>query len=98
MAEDHMGQRKETRAPWTKIFSAFKVALDPKKLLLAALGILATFVGWWLLAVVFYNARSMPKPEDFDNYKGDGFKSFVTARKHWNLLHEMAGTGIVTVD
>lgn len=98
MAEDQMAERKEPRAPWTKIFTAFKVALDIKKLLLAAAGILATWFGWWLLAIVFYNARSLPKPEDFDDYKGAGYQNFVVARMRWNLLHEMAGTGAVPLD
>jgi hypothetical protein len=40
MAEDQ-GQRKDLwmTAPWLKLFGAFKVALDPKKLLLAGAGI-----------------------------------------------------------
>ena len=45
MAEDPIGQRKEMKAPWTKIFTAFKVALDLKKLLLAAAG--TGFAGSW---------------------------------------------------
>jgi len=36
MAEDPIGQRQETKVPWTKLFTAFKVALDMRKLLLAA--------------------------------------------------------------
>lgn len=62
MAEDQLGQRKDTKASWTKIFTAFKVALDPKKLLLAAAGIVATAVGWWLLGWTFYAPRTMPTP------------------------------------
>ncbi len=58
MAEDSIGQRKEAAAPWTKIFSSFKVALDFKKLLLAACGILAMAAGWWLLAAIFYGAAA----------------------------------------
>src|SRR5947209_2924820 len=97
MAEDPIAQRKETRAPWTKIFTAFKVALDVKKLLLAAGGILAMAAGWWLLAVIFYNMRSMPQPVDYlvnaksDAEKDEGWKEFRLARKRWNLLYELAG-------
>src|SRR5437660_3115723 len=65
MAEDHIGQRTETKAPWTKIFTAFKVALDPKKLLLAAAGILAMAAGWWLLAAAFYAPRALPQWGDY---------------------------------
>src|SRR5258708_5015993 len=42
MAEEHVGPRPAAWA-WTRIFSGFKVALDLKKLLLAAAGILATW-------------------------------------------------------
>ena len=43
MAEDQGGMRKDylkELAPWTTLFSAFKVALDPKKLVLAGAGLL----------------------------------------------------------
>ena len=46
--------------PWTELFRSFQVALDPKKLLLAAAGILAMAFGWWLLAVIF---GSQAKPQ-----------------------------------
>ncbi len=49
-------------APWTKIFTAFKVALDLKKLLLAATGIFLVWIGWWVLAVTFSWLRG-PAPE-----------------------------------
>ena len=39
---------------WTRLFTAFKVALDPKKLLLAAAGIVVMAFGWWLLANIFH--------------------------------------------
>src|SRR5437762_3163720 len=97
MADDPIAQRKETKAPWTKIFTAFKVALDIKKLLLAAGGILSMAAGWWLLAVIFYNMRAMPQPADYlanaktDADKDEGWKDFKLARKRWNLLYELAG-------
>jgi hypothetical protein len=43
------------RAPlWTEIFRCFQVALDPRKLLVAALGILLMSLGWHLLSRAFY--------------------------------------------
>lgn len=39
--------------PWTEIFRAFQIALDPSKLLLAAGGVLALWAGWLLLGMVF---------------------------------------------
>src|SRR5437762_976921 len=104
MNEELSGQRKEMKAPWTKIFTAFKVALDIKKLLLAAAGILAMAAGWWLLAVAFYNMRSMPQLVEYvgsaktDAEKEEGFKAFKEARNRWNLLHELAGNDSKYVD
>lgn len=49
--------------PWTELFRSFQVALDPKKLLLAAAGILVMAFGWWLLAAIFYS-QSEPKWSD----------------------------------
>ncbi|MGE3809584.1 MAG: hypothetical protein AB7K24_33385 [Gemmataceae bacterium] len=46
--------------PWLEIFRGFQVALDLKKLLLAGGGILVMALGWWLLAVIFYDAFSHP--------------------------------------
>src|SRR4051812_38187387 len=75
MAEEQNGQRKDNRPLWTKIFTAFKVALDIKKLLLAAAGILTMAAIWWLLAVIFYNMRSMPQWADYSaNAKTDEAK------------------------
>ena len=50
--------------PWTDLFRCFQVALDPRKLALAALGILAMSVGWWLLSLVFwYNEPLRANPD-----------------------------------
>ncbi|VTS03174.1 Uncharacterized protein OS=Blastopirellula marina DSM 3645 GN=DSM3645_04295 PE=4 SV=1 [Gemmata massiliana] len=43
-----------TALPWTNIFRSFQIALDPRKLFVAALGILAMSFSWWLLSNVFY--------------------------------------------
>src|SRR5438105_9712790 len=95
MAEDSVGQRKETKAPWTKIFTAFKVALDVKKLLLAAGGIVATAAGWWLLAVIFYNLKAEPRLDIADlkteEEKVTAFNAFKADRERWNLLYKLAG-------
>ncbi len=95
MADEHMGQRLESRAPWLRIFSAFKIALDIKNLLLAAGGLLVTALGWWVLAVAFYNGpfASMPRWSSFENEKEPelAWERFKRARHSWNMLHEMAG-------
>jgi hypothetical protein len=103
MAEEQIGTHKDffkDLAPWTKLFVAFKVALDPKKLVLAGAGIFVMALGWYLLAVIFFYANS-EKPE-WNNkgaytaveYGGDAnaaWNAFKTARRRWNLLYEMAG-------
>jgi hypothetical protein len=98
MAEDHDRPRKEGiwKAPWLKLFTAFKVALDPKKLLLAGLGILATSLGWWFLSMLFYYPRTIPMPEEFFQDSSEvqneaNFEAFKVSRQRWNFLHQLAG-------
>ena len=46
--------------PWLVIFRSFSLAFDTSKLLLAALGILTTATGWWVLSFIFtlgYDAK-----------------------------------------
>jgi hypothetical protein len=66
---------------WTEIFRSFQVAIDPRKLLVAAAGILAMSFGWWLLSVIFYEkAPDANAPEyqasaltrEFENKKKPG--------------------------
>lgn len=64
---------------WTEIFRCFLIALDPRKLLIAAAGILAVSLGWYVLSSIFH--RAAPNPEsteytsldylrrEFKNYK-----------------------------
>ncbi|HVK19161.1 MAG TPA: hypothetical protein VM533_19670, partial [Fimbriiglobus sp.] len=51
---------------WTDIFRCFQVALDPRKLLVAALGILLMSLGWHLLSRAFYHHP--PNPNDDSIY------------------------------
>jgi hypothetical protein len=91
--------------PWTEIFRGFQIALDPKKLLLAAAGILAMALWWWFCSLAFYSPRSKPEwPKDYPlaGFKSDGdddksagekaWAKFTQDRAKWNLLHEAAGT------
>ncbi|MGL6073688.1 MAG: hypothetical protein ACRC8S_05950 [Fimbriiglobus sp.] len=39
---------------WTEIFRTFQVAIDPKKLIAAAAGILVMSFGWFILSNIFY--------------------------------------------
>jgi hypothetical protein len=93
MAQEQVASPKP--ASWTKIFTAFKVALDLKKMALAAVGILCVFVGWWLLSWGFYSARAMPQWKDYETInetKKESWTYFKAKRNSWNLLHELAGS------
>jgi hypothetical protein len=92
-------------ASWTKLFGTFLVALDPFKLLVAAAGILATALGWWLLSVIFYGAWTEPKRGDFEaraNKRQSDFETeadrnawidreYARSLDAWALMHELAG-------
>jgi hypothetical protein len=68
MAEERIGGADgegRTYWAWTELFRTFQVALDPKKLALAAAGIFVMWFGWWLLSVIFANARSEPRQSDY---------------------------------
>ncbi len=105
MADDQIGARRDQPFLWTRIFSGFKVALDPKKLLLAAAGILLMAFGWWFLAVIFYGARSEPKEADYpaatyrnagdseDEARAKALKDYQQARRKYDLLRQTAGPG-----
>jgi hypothetical protein len=87
------------------LFGTFLVALDPFKLLVAAAGILATALGWWLISVIFYNAWTEPKRGEFEtraNKRQSDFKDeadrnawidreYARSLDSWALMHELAG-------
>src|SRR5438132_8745281 len=109
MADERIGvpeQEARNIWAWTELFRTFQVALDPKKLLLAAAGIVVMWFGWWLLSVIFFNIRTEPKwPSDYPtaNYKkGDMTEEQAgeLARQHFDrdmaryaLLYRLAGRG-----
>ena len=51
-----------TAFPWTEIFRCFQVALDPRKLLVSAAGILVMSLGWYALSTIFY--KDQPQRTD----------------------------------
>ena len=81
--------------PWTVLFRSFGVAMGLSKLLLAAAGILVMAVGWWLLAVAFFNPVQKPEwpPPHVvaDTNKEEAWNRFREDRNAWNLLLETAG-------
>ena len=90
--------------PWTHIFRGFRIALNPKSLLLAAAGILLMAIGWWLLALIFSGVRSKPiwpsdfptssyQPSEGENVTAEdkAWEAFKSERSRWSLLYEAAG-------
>jgi hypothetical protein len=71
--------------PWTELFRGFQVALDPKKLLLAAAGLVVMALGWWLLAVIFWSSHAKPAPAP-----GEDEASYIEAQRKWDLLADAA--------
>jgi hypothetical protein len=70
MAEERIGTpdgEARTYWAWTELFRTFQVALDPKKLILAAAGIFVMWLGWLTLSAVFAASRSEPKESDYDS-------------------------------
>lgn len=82
--------------PWTELFRGFQVALDPKKLLLAAGGILVMAIGWFFLSWAFFSIQTEPTWGDGKEGTYGSWAAFQKERKNWNLLNEAAGT-IATV-
>ncbi len=101
MAEEHVGPRPDRQVLWTKIFTAFRLARDVKMLVLAALGIVITAIGWVVLAWLFYLPFSTPPQwKNFEQGKTPeereaDWNRFKVALARWNLLHELAGNRVV---
>jgi hypothetical protein len=106
MVEDKVEPREvnfRQLLPWTELFRGFQVALDPKKLLLAAGGILVMAIGWWFWSAVFYGSRNEPMWKSGE-YAQDpehitaSWATFKAQRRQWNLLHEAAGDKEIRMD
>ncbi len=82
--------------PWFELFRAFQIALDPKKLVLAAAGILAMAFWWWICSAVFFAAAgNKPRWTEYKNIEQktpeENWAAFKMARAQWNLRYETAG-------
>jgi hypothetical protein len=56
---------------WTEIFRCFQVALDPRKLLVAAIGVLVMSLGWYLLSRIFYHDAPIRTADEYSNTRMD---------------------------
>jgi hypothetical protein len=106
MAEGHYGAPRNSWS-WLKLFSTFQVALDPKKLLLAAMGLVCMAICTWFLSLVFFSMRSEPKQANYDvaaYQKADSNLSAEQARKmaeadyqrdldRYKFIYGLAGPG-----
>jgi hypothetical protein len=110
MAEERTDSREmtwRTLFPWTELFRGFQLALDPNKLLLAAIGIFAMAIVWWFLAWFFSSVFFSNIPPDWkqDFYlkpenanatsekKAELWATFTHKRRQWNLMHRATGLG-----
>jgi hypothetical protein len=101
MAEDKVEGREvswQHLFPWTQLFRGFQIALDPNKLFLAAMGILAMTVGWLFLSLLFSLGWSKPQwGEDFKTRGGkkaeENYPAYKQALNRFNLMHETANVG-----
>jgi hypothetical protein len=101
MAEERFEPREINFRQWlpfTQLFRGFWVALDHKKLLLAAAGILIMACGWWVLAVAFINAYGDAPSFGSGNYQDHQWSEFEKARRQWRLLYEAAGPAPIQAD
>ncbi len=103
MVEEQVGLRSNQPGElplWTKLFSGFKVALDPKKLLLAAAGILVMSLGWWVLSWIFYSVSKQPEWSEYkastayaganeDEKLENAWTAFKRDYNHWKLKYNM---------
>jgi hypothetical protein len=57
------------RAPaggrWTEVFRTFQIALDPRKLVIAAAAILVMSFGWFVLSYMFWYQAPNPNADDY---------------------------------
>ena len=53
--------------PWMEIFRCFQVALDPRKLVVAAAGIFVMSLGWYLLSAIFYYKAPDRADQEYSN-------------------------------
>ncbi len=75
---------------WTNLFRCFTVALDPKKLAAAAVGILVMSFGWWFLSRCF-DPGAAPDVKNYADAGEDGVRKFAQDYAQWNIRNELAG-------
>ena len=80
---------------WTELLRTFLIALDPFKLLVAAAGILATALGWWLISVTFFGAwteKDLKNPDSRTNEIKDRKEGYIKDGKDQKDAETRAAT------
>jgi hypothetical protein len=88
MAEERAGTRDfnaRKTLSWTELLRTFLIALDPFKLVVAAIGILATAVGWWVISAVFFAAWGDPPKDPSEADQAE--------RDRYDFMKNVAGPG-----
>src|SRR5438270_12373842 len=95
---DERGELREVNfhrlLPWTELFRAFQLALDPSKLLLATAGVFLLWFGWWFLGLVFQMQTTNPAADNYNIYgvwpasadRGPNPYLAVTEKRHSDLF------------
>ena len=65
--ESYPASSPRTTYSWSEIFRCFHIALDPRKLLVAALGILVMSFVWWLLSQIFWYKAPDPNAPKYSH-------------------------------
>ena len=77
--------------PWLLIVRSYRVALDPRKVLIAAAGLFLTFLGCWFFGQLFGSNESVAKlTPTFSSFPLDGItdKPVIDAGSLWNSVHQ----------
>jgi hypothetical protein len=104
MAEGRDRATGSSKWAWLELFRCFQIALDPRKLLAAAAGILAMSVGWYILSAIFFYKAPERSDPDYSNstlqkkYEGKredelvalGDREFQTDLEQWTQLADLA--------
>jgi hypothetical protein len=95
MADERAGTRDfnaRKTLSWTELLRTFLIALDPFKLVVAAIGILATAIGWWLISAVFFAAWGDP-PKSPGETTPQAQADYEAELGRYRFMESVAGPG-----
>jgi hypothetical protein len=98
MAEDRFSSPPPPRETWqfTNLFRTARVAMDPRKLLFAAAGLLTMSIGWYGISWIAYSIYSQPKKADYTATdaaeEAEQHRKFNEDTDFWLQFHRLAGS------